>query len=235
MTGLTREFAREIDRRAVDEYGMSSLVLMENAGRGVCDRLFQFGIRGPVAICCGPGNNGGDGFVVARHLDLRYATVKVGVFAELARYQGDAAHNLAILQKTGVPIEVFGTSFETARLEQFLCGAGYVVDALLGTGFQGQVREPIASAIDTINASGVPVIAVDLPSGLDCDRGEPATHTIRARHTLTFVAPKRGFSSPTAQTYLGAVHVLDIGAPRRLVEEIVSRAERSKGNGDATY
>lgn len=229
MSGLTREWAREIDRRAVDEYGMSSLVLMENAGRGVCDRLFQFGIRGPVVICCGPGNNGGDGLVVARHLDLRYATVRVVLFAEVARYQGDAAHNLAILQKTDVPIECFGGAFDAERFKQFVSQAGYVVDALLGTGFQGVVREPIASAIDAINTSGVPVIAVDLPSGLDCDRGEPAAHTIRARHTLTFVAAKRGFAAPAAQPYVGAVHVLDIGAPRRLIEDVLARAERSPG------
>lgn len=224
MPGLTREQAREIDRRAVEEYGLPSLVLMENAGRGVCDRLFQFGLVGPVVICCGPGNNGGDGFVVARHLDLRCASVRVCVFAEPERFTGDAAINLAVLRKTDVPIEFFGRTFDAARFERSLHGAGHVVDALLGTGFQGTVREPISQAIDAINASGRPVIAVDLPSGLDCDTGEPSLHTIRARHTLTFVAPKRGFTAVAAQSWLGAVHVLDIGAPRKLTDEVLRRS-----------
>jgi NAD(P)H-hydrate epimerase len=223
MPGLTREQAREVDRRAVEEFGLPSVVLMENAGRGACDLLILLGIGGPVVICCGPGNNGGDGFVIARHLDLRRATVRVCVFAEPDRFTGDAAINLAVLRKTDVPIEFFGRTFDAARFEQSLQGAAFVVDALLGTGFQGEVREPISQAIYAINTSGVPVVAIDLPSGLDCDTGVPSRHTIRAQHTFTFVGPKRGFAAAGVRPFLGEVQVLDIGAPRKLTDEILGR------------
>ncbi len=131
-----REQAREIDRRAVEEYGLPSLVLMENAGRGVCDRLFQFGLVGTGGDLLRPGNNGGDGFVVARHLDLRCASVGFVVFAEPERFTGDAAINLAVLRKTDVPIEFFGRTFDAARFERSLHGAGHVVDACWGPAFK---------------------------------------------------------------------------------------------------
>src|SRR5579863_6004134 len=102
---LNREQTREVDRRAAAEYGMSTLVLMENAGRGVADTLCRLGVSGPVVICCGKGNNGGDGFVVARHLDLRGVRVRVLVWADAGELSGDAGANFGILQKSGVPIE----------------------------------------------------------------------------------------------------------------------------------
>ena len=198
---------------------------MENAGRGLADKLFQFGLTGPVVICCGPGNNGGDGFVLARHLDLRYATVRVLVWGEAQRYTGDAAVNLAVLQTTDIPIEFFGRHHDEARLAAALHRSGYIVDALLGTGAVGEPRSPIAAVIDQLNASRAPKLAVDLPSGMDCDSGAASAHTIRARHTCTFVARKRGFDAPGAEAYTGVVHVLDIGAPRKLVEEVVGRGQ----------
>lgn len=221
VPALTRQQAREIDRRAVEEYGLPSIVLMENAGRGVCDWLVNAEVAEPIVVCCGPGNNGGDGFVVARHLDLRRKRVAVRVFAEPARFQGDAAVNLAVLQKSGVPIEFVPGDADEAREAATLADAGCLVDALLGTGFHGDVRPPLDRAIDRLNASGRPIIAVDVPSGLDCDTGRPATHTIRACRTLTFVDRKIGFDAPEAQPYLGDVQVLDIGAPRKLVEEVL--------------
>lgn len=224
-TVLSREQTREVDRRAVAVYGMSGLVLMENAGRGVADFLCGLGPSGPVVICCGKGNNGGDGFVVARHLDLRGVPVRVVLWAEPPELSGDAAVNFSILQKSGVPIEVFGKQHDHPRLARLLTGAAWIADALLGTGATGSPRPPIDAVIDDLNASGVPIAAIDVPSGLDCDTGIGAETTIRARHTCTFVAQKPGFLTPGADLYTGEVHVLDIGAPRRLLEELTALAD----------
>jgi NAD(P)H-hydrate epimerase len=227
---LNRASVREVDRRAVEEYGMSGLVLMENAGRGVADKLCEWLPKTAALtphpslltlVCCGKGNNGGDGFVVARHLDLRSLPVKVLLLADPGELTGDAAANFLVLTKSDVPIEVFADP-ERGRLDRQLAAAGWIVDALLGTGATGEPRFPYDVAIDRINTSGKPVCAVDLPSGLDCDTGQAARQTIRAKHTCTFVAAKPGFSAPGADRFTGEVHVLDIGAPRKLVEELLN-------------
>jgi len=217
---LTREQSRKVDRLAIDSYGMSGLVLMENAGRGAADVLCQLGVAGPVVICCGKGNNAGDGFVIARHLDLRGHAVRVLLWAETAELTGDAAVNYRILQKTDVPIEIFGNRHDAPRLERLLTGASWIVDGLLGTGARGEPRPPFDAVIDQLNAAAAPKLAIDLPSGLDCDTGEPARHTIRAAETCTFVAAKPGFLLPAAKSYVGRLHVLDIGQPRGLVERL---------------
>lgn len=222
-TSLTREAARQIDERAVREYGMPSVLLMENAGRGLADKLIELGLSGRAVICCGKGNNGGDGFVLARHLDLRGRPVRVLLWAEPEQLTGDAATNFHILAKTTVPIEVFGDQADPARLRPMLADADWIVDALLGTGSRGEPRPPLDAVIDTVNAAGRPILAVDLPSGLDCDTGVAARHTIRAAHTCTFVAPKIGFTAASAAEFLGEVHVLDIGAPRVLVESVLKK------------
>jgi NAD(P)H-hydrate epimerase len=225
---ITRQQAREVDRRAIDEYGMTGLVLMENAGRGAVDLLCRLaenqpgGRLGRVAVCCGKGNNAGDGFVMARHLDLRGTDVRVLVWADPAELTGDASANFQILRHTGVPIEVFGNRHDATRLAEQLVDVEWIVDALLGTGARGEPRSPLDAVIDQLNASAAKRLAVDLPSGLDCDTGAAAQHTIRASETCTFVAEKRGFMTPGAEQYTGRVHVLDIGAPRRLVEEVIA-------------
>jgi NAD(P)H-hydrate epimerase len=221
---LNRRQSQEVDRRAVAEYGMTGLVLMENAGRGVVDVLYQIGIAGPVVVCCGRGNNGGDGFVIARHLDLRGHQVRVGLWCDPGTLQGDAAANYAILAHSDVPIEVFTGPHDAGRLATFLKGAGWIVDALLGTGSHGDPRPPLDAVIDQLNAHPAAKLAVDLPSGLDCDTGLASRHTIRGLHTCTFVAQKPGFLQPSAVAYTGKVHVLDIGAPRRLIDECLAAA-----------
>lgn len=223
---LNRQQSQEVDRRAVAEYGMTGLVLMENAGRGTVDFLCSQGIAGPVVVCCGRGNNGGDGFVIARHLDLRGYAVRVGLWCDPASLQGDAAANYAILARSDVPIEVFGGEFDAPRLTTLLAGVAWIVDALLGTGSRGDPRPPLDQVIDAINAHPAPKLAVDLPSGLDCDTGVASRHTIRAAHTCTFVAQKPGFLLPQAATYTGQVHVLDIGAPSKLIDECLAKARK---------
>ena len=221
MAYLTRDQVREVDRRAIEEYGISGLVLMENAGRGCVDRLCELGVRGPVVICCGRGNNAGDGFVIARHLDLRGHAVRVVLFCDPADLRGDAAVNYAILAKSAVPIRIV-TGTEDASWEADLAGADWIVDALLGTGSRGQPRPPLDRVIQRLNQQPARRLAVDLPSGLDCDTGEPAATTFRADHTCTFVAAKPGFAVPAAAEYLGQVHVLDIGTPRKLLADVAA-------------
>ena len=123
-----------------------------------------------------------------------------------------------------MPIEVFGKTHDIARLETPLDRAGQIVDCLLGTGALGDPRSPLDGVIEQINSHRSPKVAVDLPSGLDCDTGRASRTTIRAAHTCTFVAPKPGFFAPGADAYTGLVHVLDIGAPRKLVAECLQRA-----------
>jgi len=223
MIYLSREQIREVDRRAIEEYGIAGVVLMENAGRGCVDTLCSLGVSGPVLVCCGRGNNAGDGFVIARHLDLRGYQVRVILFCESADLRGDAAANFAILAKCGVPIRVV-TGADDAGWETDLDGADWIVDALLGTGSRGQPRPPLDGVIERLNQQPARRLAVDLPSGLDCDTGEPAPTTFRADHTCTFVAAKTGFAVPAARECLGQIHVLDIGAPRNLIADVTAES-----------
>lgn len=223
---LDRQKSREIDRRAVEQFGMSSLVLMENAGRALADLLIALEVHPPVVVCCGKGNNGGDGLVLARHLDLRGIAVRVVLWADPAKLAPDAAANYVIASRSGIPMTILGDADYSsplggARVAGELRDAAWIVDALLGTSGSGEPRPPLDQAIAAINAQEAVRLAVDLPSGLDCDTGTAAHHTIRARHTGTFVAAKAGFFAPGAEQYTGQVHVLDIGAPRRLIEEIL--------------
>ncbi|HEX4131795.1 MAG TPA: NAD(P)H-hydrate epimerase [Pirellulales bacterium] len=217
---LTREQSRAIDQRAVHEFGMPSIVLMENAGRGTVDVISQLKVPEPFLICCGTGNNGGDGFVIARHLELRGHVVRVSVWGDTAKMTPDAATNHAIVQKSRNPLEQFGTAHNAERLAGMLAGAGTIIDALLGTGARGNPRPPLDAVIAQLNAAPAAKLAVDLPSGLDCDTGQPGKPTFRADHTCTFVARKIGFDAPGAERYTGQIHVVGIGVPRAMVDQL---------------
>ena len=226
---LSRDEVRAVDRRASDEFGMTGLVLMENAGRGAAELLMALGIDGPVVICAGKGNNGGDGFVIARHLELHGFDVRVLLFANPDELTGDAAANWHILEAGETPRLVLGRTPVSADIEPELARADWVVDALLGTGTVGAVREPYRTAIAAINQLGRRVFAVDLPSGLDCDTGlpiEPPTDgsavCVRAQHTVTFVASKRGFDNPLSRNFTGEIHVVGIGLPKKSAEATLS-------------
>ena len=134
---LTRQQSREVDRLAMEVYGFSGLVLMENAGRGVADCLEGLGIEGPVVICCGRGNNGGDGYVIARHLDLRGFSVRVLLYCDPGQLTGDAAANFRILEKTDVPIYFCYPDPGLESLSTHLADAAWIVDAPSGDGGQG--------------------------------------------------------------------------------------------------
>jgi len=227
-TTLTCEQTRKVDQAAVQRFGFSGLMLMENAGRGFVDRLCHLGIHGPVVICCGKGNNAGDGFVIARHLDLRGYEARVLLWSEPEQLQGDAATNFQILAQTGTPIEVFGDRHDPRRLAVYLDEAAWIVDALLGTGAKGDPRPPLDAVIDQLNNSGAPIMAVDLPSGLDADTGKASLHTISATQTCTFLAAKPGFYTPDAWQHTGEVFIADIGIPPSIVQQILGE-DRAEG------
>lgn len=222
---LTRSQVRDVDRRAIEEYGLPGVVLMENAGRGAVDFFCRLGCSGPVVICAGKGNNGGDGFVMARHLAIHGIEPRVILCCEANQLQGDAAINYRVLQRAGLAGIELGTDVTQERLGPLLSGADWIVDALLGTGTQGTVREPYLTAIDAINQAGRRVFAVDLPSGMDCDTGEPCGICVKATATATFVARKPGFDTEGAQALTGQVEVIDIGIPPKLWEEIIAEGE----------
>lgn len=228
---LTREEVRSIDRRAVEELGMSGLVLMENAGRSAAEWLLPRADGGPVLILCGPGNNGGDGGVVARHLDLESIPVKLIWFAEPERLSADARAQHSILSRAGFEQETWsGSTIDRARLDGLLKAAAWVVDALLGTGLTRPVEGPMREVIETVNASGARVLALDVPSGLDADTGQVLGVAIRALGTITFAARKVGFDQPGASDYTGHVEVAGIGVPRSLLAEFGQADEEGPWN-----
>ena len=208
---LTRAQVRAFDKYAIEHLGIPSVVLMENAGRGVAQVLHVLGIRGPVVIACGKGNNGGDGLVIARHLANAGCDVSVLLFARPSELSPDAAIQWNVVQKMRLPAQIALQPLDEMTLATSFAKAEWIVDALFGTGLTGPVRSPFDRIITLINGSPARVLAVDIPSGLDADTGEPLGPTIRAEHTVTFVAPKLGFRNPAAAAFTGQVHVADIG------------------------
>jgi NAD(P)H-hydrate epimerase len=221
ISHLTRAETRDFDRRAIEHFGIPALVLMENAGRATVDVMKSLGVNGPVLICCGKGNNGGDGLVIARHLANGALPVKVLLFAHPNDLSADAAAQWRINQRLQLPAEVWpGATLDEERLTSELAPAEWIVDALFGTGLTGPMRPPFDRIATCINASAARILAVDIPSGLDADTGLPMGQTVRAEHTVTFVAPKIGFAQPAAAPWLGHVHVADIGLSLQLAQKI---------------
>jgi NAD(P)H-hydrate epimerase len=219
MKPLGRSEVREIDRRAIEEFGLPGIVLMENAGRGAAELLHGLAPRASVAVVCGKGNNAGDGFVIARHLENLGHAVRLLLACDPAEFRGDAAIAWGVAEKAGIPATHLAAA-SSAKWERALAGTDWIVDALLGTGATGAPRASIATAIEAVNAAargGAKVFAVDVPSGLDCDTGQAPGPCVQAAVTATFVARKVGFDAPAAAPLLGAVHVVDIGAPRTLL------------------
>ncbi len=216
---LTRQQSRDIDRRSLEEFHIPGIVLMENASRAVADaaseELIALTTRptGTILIFCGPGNNGGDGLAAARHLHNRGNVVSIALAADPVKYQGDALINWRIVQAMRLPI----LDAAPAAIERFK--ADLLIDALFGTGLTRPPREPFPALVAAIASTGIPVLSIDLPSGLDCDTGEPLGPTVRAMRTVTFCAEKAGFANPSSRRFTGRVTVGDIGCPRELIDE----------------
>jgi NAD(P)H-hydrate epimerase len=219
---LSRDEVRSIDVRASDEFAMPTIVLMENAGRGAASWLRDRIGNGRVVIACGPGNNGGDGGVVARHLDTWGFGVHLVWFTDPAQLKGDAVIQRDILEHSGIVTEIIDPETTPDRLDALWFGADWLVDALLGTGLTRPVEGLLARAIASMNRSKVPILALDLPSGLDADTGSPLVDAIKATATTTFVAPKLGFDREASRAYTGEVVVIEIGVPRALLRPFLT-------------
>lgn len=218
---LSRAEVRAIDRRAIEEYGLPGVVLMENAGRGAAE-IIRALIGGPptppVAIVCGAGNNGGDGYVIARHLQNAGVTVELLLAAEAESIAGDAAIHFQVAERMRVPAHSLTSPAGLAAGLERIRAAEWVVDALLGTGSRGDPRPPYDAIIAAINERPrAGVVAIDLPSGLDCDTGAAGRPTVRASDTITFVAPKLGFTRGDGPNLAGRLHVVEIGVPACLL------------------
>ncbi len=218
---MSRDEVRAVDRWAIEEIGLPGIALMENAGRSCAEFLLdQLGPKRTSCVCvfCGAGNNGGDGYVIARHLRNAGCSVRVVLCADRAKVRGDARVNLDVLCALGETIEEVdpGRPDAADRVASLAQGADVVVDALFGTGLQGTLREDCRRLVDAINALRIPILAVDIPSGLDCDTGLPLGAAIQADWTVTFVAVKKGFlASATAREYTGQIQVASIGIEPR--------------------
>jgi hydroxyethylthiazole kinase-like uncharacterized protein yjeF len=222
MIVVTAAEMRALDRYAI-EHGTPGRVLMERAGAGAAQALrARFGrVRGPVVVVCGKGNNGGDGFVVARHLKAAKRPVEVWLAGERDALQGDAAWAAG---RWRGPVQRLASEDDVARLRTRLARAGVVVDALLGTGLDKPVTGLFATVIDAINASGKPVLAIDLPSGLHADTGLPLGTAVQATATATFAFPKLGQVMYPGIERCGPLDVVDIGIPAEGVAAIAPRA-----------
>ena len=219
---LTREEMRELDRKTIEEYKIPGIILMENAGRNVAEEVIKM-INKPeevkVAVLCGKGNNGGDGFVVARHLHNHGISVCVFLITRISDIlkDGDAFTNLHILLNMKIPVietyDIKGVNNIVKELNNY----NLLVDALFGTGLSGEVREPFKTLINGINNSNKPVVSVDIPSGLDCNTGKILGTAIKATKTVTFAASKKGFYSEDGPHYTGEVLVTDISIPKHLL------------------
>jgi ADP-dependent NAD(P)H-hydrate dehydratase / NAD(P)H-hydrate epimerase len=211
---LSREQVRDVDRHAVDVCHVPSIVLMENAGRGAAELvLARLEHRsGLVVVVCGAGNNGGDGFVVARRLLVAGASVRVLFTSSRERLRGDALVNHDAWLGVGGTVDPV-TEVELGHLDELLRGASIVVDALLGTGLDRPVTGLLAAVIERVNRAPGLRVALDVPSGLDANTGCPLGVSVRADETVTFAALKLGLVTSIGADHAGRVTVVDIGIP----------------------
>jgi hydroxyethylthiazole kinase-like uncharacterized protein yjeF len=209
---LTAEEMGRADRLTIEK-GVAGLTLMENAGRAVAEEVARrFPDAGTVAVLCGPGNNGGDGFVAARHLEEKGYKVRLGFDGDPARLSKDAAAMAKRFAGTREPLH-----------ENILSDADVVVDALFGAGLARPIEGALARLIESVNASGLPVIAVDVPSGIDGTTGEVRGTAVRAAATVTFFRLKPGHLLLPGRIHCGAITVADIGIPASVLAEIAPK------------
>ena len=221
MRLVTAEEMKEIDRRSISDFGIPGLILMENAGiqaTRVASEMLRKKKSPQVVVVAGTGNNGGDGFVIARHLINSGTATKVYLAGKVKKVSGDARTNLNILLKMGQRVEPLNSEGALRRLSRAIKPAHLVVDALLGTGTKGEVKGIYKKIVSLINRSAKLVLAVDVPSGLNCNNAASSTDAVCADTTVTFGLPKQGFFSPGAKRYLGKIIVADISIPQELLK-----------------
>lgn len=241
---LSADAVRRLDQVAIEERGVPSALLMENAGRAVAVRVARQLERGgpPTLVLVGPGNNGGDGLVIARTLVNRGFDVRVvfvGELAKLRELSDDVQLNARLWRdmqalggRTGRLVEV-SSAADLAEFDKQLAATGVVVDALFGTGLTRALRSPWSEVVRAVNAAGRHVVAVDVPSGLHADSGAVPDGgvAIRATETVTFVLPKRGLLTGAGPEHVGALTVAEIGIPLDLIREALRAEHGSAPDG----
>ncbi len=222
MKVATAEEMQELDRKAIETYRIPGMILMENAGKGaaeVISNTFPDIYKKKIAIIAGKGNNGGDGFVIARYLLNQGVSVKVYLLTDPKGLRGDAETNLNIFQRMKGEVIPVPSSKDYVKIKKDLEKFDVLVDGIFGTGLDAEVRGYYREVIDHLNTLQRPIVAVDIPSGLNANTGKPFGTAIRASLTITFGLPKMGHLIPPGIDYVGKVKVIDIGIPKRLVEE----------------
>ncbi len=223
MRVLNTQQMREADRRTIEDVGIPSIVLMENAGRqavAAMEAAFDELLSSHVAVLCGRGNNGGDGFVIARTLIQRGVETSVFLLGSVADVRGDARTNLEVLGRIGLTIVEITNAQEWELHFSEISECDLIVDAILGTGFRGQVSGMLETVVADVNALAVPVVAIDLPTGLSADSHEVEGEAIEAAMTVTLAAPKIPLVLPPADTHCGDLVIADIGIPLPIVDDI---------------
>jgi len=223
MRVLNASQMRDADRRAIEEIGLPSLVLMENAGRqtvAAIEAIYADLSERHVGVLCGRGNNGGDGFVVARTLAQRDVDVSVFLIGRVADVRGDARTNLEILGRLGMTVVEVADSQAWELHFSEVTDCTLIVDAIFGTGLNAPLSGLIESVVADVNASGIPVVAIDLPSGLSADSHEAIGPCIDAGMTVTLAAPKLPLVLPPAETHAGDIVIADIGIPAEVIESL---------------
>lgn len=223
MRVLNTSQMRDADRRAIEEIGLPSLVLMENAGRqtvAAIEAIYADLSERHVGVLCGRGNNGGDGFVVARTLAQRDVDVSVFLIGRVSDVRGDARTNLEILGRLGMTVVEVADSQAWELHFSEVTDCTLIVDAIFGTGLNAPLSGLIESVVADVNASGIPVVAIDLPSGLSADSHEAIGPCIDAGLTVTLAAPKLPLVLPPAETHAGDIVIADIGIPAEVIESL---------------
>jgi hydroxyethylthiazole kinase-like uncharacterized protein yjeF len=223
MRVLNTEQMREADRRTIDDIGLPSVVLMENAGRqtvAAMEAAFDTLGSSRVAVLCGRGNNGGDGFVVARTLVQRGIEAMVFLLGSVADVQGDARTNLEVLGRIGMTVIEITSAQEWELHFSEVSECDIVVDAIFGTGLRGRLTGFIETVVADINELSVPVVAIDLPTGLSADSAELSGEAMEATMTVTLAAPKIPLVFPPADSRAGDLVIADIGIPGPLIDEL---------------
>ncbi|MCF7888299.1 MAG: NAD(P)H-hydrate epimerase, partial [Candidatus Omnitrophica bacterium] len=214
---------KEIDKAAINEFGIPSLALMENAGRAASDIAYHMLVdkKNRVICICGKGNNGGDGFVCIRHLINKGINVSVFLTCSRDKLKGDAKINFSILEKMNVSIYELTKEDNFVNLENEIINSELVVDAIFGIGITGKIKEPYSEIIDIINKNKNKVLALDIPSGLDATEGISLGSCIKADKTITFAACKTGLVKNQGLKYSGEIIVADISIPKQLLKRKV--------------
>ncbi len=223
MRVLNTEQMREADRRTIEDIGIPSIVLMENAGRqavAAMEAAFDDLATSRVGVVCGRGNNGGDGFVIARTLVQRGVDAAVFLLGSVADVRGDARTNLQMLGRIGITVVEITNAQEWELHFSELSDCELVVDAILGTGFRGPLTGFLETVVADLNGLGVPIVAIDLPTGVSADSAAVEGLAIEASMTVTLAAPKIPLVFPPADTHAGDLVIADIGIPLPLLDEL---------------